>query len=235
MVPVHTLSGVEAAFVLANTGLAAPPCLPELRMYLGDDVTGVWERTEAAFGPDRPPPFWAFAWAGGQAVARYVLDHPETVAGRGVLDIAAGGGVVAVAAAVAGAATVTASDIDRLAIAAIGLNAEANGVTVEARLADLLDDPWRSAGDDVTVVLAGDVCYSREMTGRVLRLLDQAAERGATVLLGDPGRAYLPTDRLTALARYQVPVTHDLESTAVKHTTVWRPAGAGAAAGNHDR
>jgi predicted nicotinamide N-methyase len=212
------------AFILANTRLCAPSCLPELRMYLASDVTEVWERTEAVFGPDRPPPFWAFAWAGGQALARYVLDHPEVVAGRRVLDIASGGGAAAVAAAVGGAAAVTASDIDRLAVEAIGLNAAANGVVVEARCADLLDDPVGSAADAPTVVLAGDVCYSREMTGRVLRLLDRAGRSGATVLLGDPGRAYLPTDRLTAVASYRVPVPRDLESVEVKHTTVWRPA-----------
>ncbi len=210
----------DAAFVRANARLGAPPCVPELRLYLADDVTGLWTRTEAAYGAGQAPPFWAFAWAGGQAVARYLLDHPGVVAGRSVLDVASGGGVVAVAAAVAGAVSVTATDVDRLATTAIALNAEANGVAVTPRLADVLDGD----GDGFEIVLAGDVWYSREMATRVTRMLGRASARGAAVLVGDPGRAYLPRELFEPAAAYDVPVPWDLESTAVKRTTVWRPA-----------
>jgi predicted nicotinamide N-methyase len=205
-------------FVRANTRLAPVPHVPEIRLYCADEAIELWERTESAAGrTGLAPPFWAFAWAGGQALARYVLDHPALVAGRRVLDFAAGSGLVAVAAALAGAASVTAAEIDPLAVAAARLNAEANRVTVTAVLRDLCDDD--GAGFDV--VLAGDVCYSRPMVDRVLPFLDRARAHGALVLLGDPGRAYLPQRRLRRLHRADVPVIRSLEDADTKLTTVW--------------
>ncbi|WP_433089731.1 class I SAM-dependent methyltransferase [Dactylosporangium sp. CA-052675] len=207
---------MTAQFVLDNTTLGPVPLTPEIRLRLADEAIELWERTESDQGAQMPPPFWAFAWAGGQALARYVLDHPDLLAGRGVLDLAAGSGLVAIAAMKAGAASVTAVEIDELAVAAIGINAEANGVAVTPLLADVLGrDP------DAEVVLAGDVFYSREMTRRMLDYLRRAARGGATVLVGDPGRAYLPREHLTLLAEYDVPVPQTLEDAPVKRTTVW--------------
>jgi predicted nicotinamide N-methyase len=203
-------------FVLANTRLAAVPLAPEVHLRLADEAIELWERTESDQGAQLPPPFWAFAWAGGQALARYVLDHPELVRGRDVLDLAAGSGLVAIAAMKAGAARVTAVEIDPLAVAAIDVNAAANGVAVTALLGDVLEQDPAEA-----VVLAGDVFYSREMTRRMLGYLRRAAGRGATVLVGDPGRAYLPREHLTLRAEYDVPVPQTLEDAPVKRTTVW--------------
>ncbi|MFJ6217342.1 class I SAM-dependent methyltransferase [Streptomyces sp. NPDC092296] len=207
-----------AEFVRAHTRLAPAPYVPEVRLHQADEAIGLWERTEQYGGVRMPPPFWAFAWAGGQALARHVLDRPQTVAGRTVLDLASGSGLVAVAAALAGAAAVTASDIDGFAAAATELNAAANGVAVASRLGDLLDGD----GAGAEVVLAGDVFYERPMAERVLPFLERARDRGALVLVGDPGRAYLPRDRFEALSVHDVPVVADLEDRAVKATTVWR-------------
>ena len=219
-----------AAFIRANTRLVSPPCLPEVRLHLADDAIGLWERIEARLGgAARPPPFWAFAWAGGQALARYVLDHPEVVEGHQVLDLASGCGVAAIAAGLSGAAGVTASEIDRLAVAAIELNTRANGVAVPV-IGDVLDGD----GGGAEVVLAGDVFYQRAMAQRVAAFLGRARRRGAGVLIGDPGRTYLPRAGLVALARYPVPVTRALEDTDVKQTTVWElamPAGAQCSSG----
>lgn len=213
-----------AAFVRRTTVLGHAPLVPEIRLHLADDAIAVWELTEAALGRSGvDPPFWAFAWAGGQALARHVLDHPDLVAGRRVLDLAAGGGLVAVAAARAGAAEVIANDVDVHAVAAVQLNAAANGVTVDTTSADLLADP--EGGPDVDVVLAGDVCYERPMTSRVLPWLRHRAAGGALVLLGDPGRAYLPRDELVAVATYDVPVPPSLEGVDHKPTGVWRLRG----------
>ena len=212
-------------FVRAHTCLGAPPYVPELRLWLAEDAFTLWEQTERELGrTELPPPFWAFAWAGGQALARHVLDHPHLVAGRRVLDLAAGSGLVAVAAARAGAAAVTAAEVDPLAVAAIGLNARANGVAVTALLADLLADllAEQLPGPGPEVVLAGDVFYERSMAERVLRFLDRARGAGASVLVGDPGRTYLPRDRLRAVATCQVPVPAALEDAEVKQATVWR-------------
>ncbi|WP_433604284.1 class I SAM-dependent methyltransferase [Dactylosporangium sp. CA-139114] len=207
---------MTAQFVLDNTTLGPVPLTPEIRLRLADEAIELWERTESDQGAQMPPPFWAFAWAGGQALARYVLDHPDLLAGRSVLDLAAGSGLVAIAAMKAGAASVTAVEIDELAVAAIGINAEANGVAVTPLLADVLE-----RNPDAEVVLAGDVFYSREMTRRMLDYLRRAARGGATVLVGDPGRAYLPREHLTLLAEYDVPVPQTLEDAPVKRTTVW--------------
>ncbi|MFC5994898.1 class I SAM-dependent methyltransferase [Pseudonocardia hispaniensis] len=205
-------------FVRAHTRLAAPPLVPEITVHLADDIVALWERMEAELGRSGlAPPFWAAAWAGGQALARYVLDMPALVAGRAVLDLASGCGIVAIAAAAAGAARVTAVEIDEHAVAAIGLNTAANGVAVDRVLGDVLDE----ASTDAEVVLAGDVCYDRTMTQRVLPYLARARAGGSDVLLGDPGRAYLPTDRLAALAAYDVPVP-EMEGADSRRTTVWR-------------
>ena len=204
-------------FVRANTRLAPVPFLPELLLYQAEEPIELWERTEAA-GAEQPPPFWAFAWAGGQALARHVLDEPELVSGRAVLDLATGSGLVAVAAARAGARTVTANDIDPLSLAAAEANAEANGVPIRLVEGDLLGGGYPEAD----VILAGDVFYSREMTGRVLPFLRRAAGRGALVLVGDPGRAYLPTDGMVRRATYEVPVLESLESVPVRRTSVWQ-------------
>jgi len=211
---------VSTDFVRANTRLAPVPFLPELVLHQAEEPITLWERTEAA-GVERPPPFWAFAWAGGQALARYVLDDPELVSGRAVLDLATGSGLVAVAAARAGARTVTANDIDPLSLVAARANAAANGVPVRLVEGDLLAGGFPEAD----VVLAGDVFYSREMAGRVLPFLRRAADRGALVLVGDPGRAYLPTDGMIHRATYEVPVLESLESVPVRRTSVWQVDG----------
>ncbi|MDH6574660.1 50S ribosomal protein L11 methyltransferase [Kitasatospora sp. MAP5-34] len=209
----------DTAFVQEETNLALVPFVPEVRLYMADDAIALWETTEAARGEiGLPPPFWAFAWAGGVAVARYVLDHPQSVAGRTVLDLAAGSGLVGIAAAMRGAKSVRAAEIDAYAVAAIGVNAEANGVRVDAAVEDLLDGD----GAPAEVVLAGDVFYERAMAARFLPFLERALARGARVIVGDPGRAYLPRERFTALVAYDVPVVADLEDTALKTTTVWQ-------------
>jgi predicted nicotinamide N-methyase len=202
-------------FVRAHTVLAPVPFVPEVSLFQAEDPIALWEATESA-GTPQPPPFWAFAWAGGQALARHILDDPDLVAGRSVLDLATGSGLVAVAAARAGAGPVTANDIDPLSLAAAEANAKANGVRVTTVEADLLD-----SDDRYGVVLAGDVFYSREMAGRVLPFLRRAAGRGSLVLVGDPGRAYLP-EGLIHRAVYDVPVIEELESMPIRRTTVWQ-------------
>ncbi|MCP2257596.1 putative nicotinamide N-methyase [Streptoalloteichus tenebrarius] len=214
-----TTSRAAAEFVRANTTVGAPPLVPEVRVHLAEDAIALWEATERECGRSGlPPPFWAFAWAGGQALARYVLDHPELVRGRRVLDLASGCGLVAVAAALVGAAEVTANDVDTWAEAAIGLNAEVNGVSVRVVLADVLGGDAGGA----QVVLAGDVFYDRAMAARVLPFLERARAAGAEVVVGDPGRAHLPRDRFVEVARYGVPVPRDLEGVDVKPTRVLR-------------
>ena len=213
-----------AAFIRANTTLGTPPLLPEIRIYLARDAIELWERTEQqaaepdAAKPELPPPFWAFPWADGQALARYLLDHPGQAGGRTVLDFAAGSGLVAIAAARAGAAAVRAAETDPLAIAAIALNARVNRVEVDAALADLLDGP----APEVDLLLAGDVFYERAFATRLLPWLARARAARVEVLVGDPGRTYLPKDRCIEVAAYEVPVPRALEDADVKHTTVWQ-------------
>jgi predicted nicotinamide N-methyase len=208
-----------AAFVLANTRLMTPPLVPEITLHLAPEPIALWERTERDTGEaGLPPPFWAFPWAGGQVLARYLLDHPGCTAGRTVLDLAAGSGLVAIAAAKAGAAAVTPSETDPLACAAIELNSAANSVTLEATLGDVLGGV--AAGNDL--VLVGDGFYERLMAERLLPFLERAHASGAVVLVGDPGRAYLPRDRFEAVASYDVPVSPVLEDADVKRSTVWR-------------
>jgi predicted nicotinamide N-methyase len=212
------------AFVRATTHLDAPPFVPEIRLRLADDIVGLWEKLEADLGVSgTAPPFWAFAWAGGQALARYVLDHADLVRGRTVFDFASGSGLVAVAAVLAGASSAVANEIDRFAGAAIALNAEANGVRLTADLADALADA--GAGVDADVILAGDVFYDRDMADAVRPFLDRAHARGATVLVGDPGRHYLPRHGLRRLDSYDVPVPVDLEGMRVRRTAVWQLTG----------
>jgi predicted nicotinamide N-methyase len=196
--------------------LVPVPFVPEVRLHLAEDAIVLWARLEASAGSQLEPPFWASAWAGGQGVARYVLDHREAVAGRRVLDLASGSGLVAIAAALAGAAAVTANDIDPYALAAVAWNARVNGVTVTGSVGDLLDGD----GADAEVVLAGDVFYNRTMAARMLAFLERAAARGADVLVGDPGRAYLPHDRLATLASYPVESPGALEDAQLDRTSV---------------
>jgi len=208
-----------AAFIAANTRLQAVPHAPEISLWLADEVTPIWRLTEEELGEmGLPPPFWAFAWAGGQALARWLLDHPHEVAGKRVLDFAAGSGLVGIAAMQAGAASVLCADIDPFCGAAVAINAAANAVALDFTAADLLDGP----PPDVDVICAGDVCYEGPMTELVLAWLGAAAKaNGARVLIGDPGRTYFPKAGLEFLAEYQVPTTRELEDFAVKRTSVW--------------
>lgn len=207
------------AFILENTRPQRPPHTPELVLHLADEITPIWRLTEEALaGIGLPPPFWAFAWAGGQALARYVLDHPMEVAGKAVVDFASGSGIVGLAAARAGAARVLAADIDPFCGAALSVNAEANGVAVEFTGADLLEAP---APAWAQVILAGDICYEKPLADRVMAWLGAAREAGARVLIGDPGRSYFPRQGLVKLAEYQVPTTRELEDMEVKRTAVW--------------
>jgi predicted nicotinamide N-methyase len=206
-------------FILANTRAQAPPHTPELSLHLADEITPIWKLTEEALAEiGLPPPFWAVAWAGGQALARYILDNPEVVAGKRVIDFASGSGIVAIAAAKAGAKDVLAADIDPYCAAALSLNARANGVACEATDADLLDAP---APAWAQVILAGDICYEKPLAERVMAWLTAARAAGAVVLIGDPGRSYFPRTGLTKLAEYQVPTTRELEDFEVKKTAVW--------------
>ena len=204
-------------FILANTGLQTPPHVPEINLHLADEAHDLWHKTEEELATiGLPPPFWAFAWAGGQGVARHILDHPETVFGKTVLDFASGSGLVAIAAMKSGAKSVLASDIDPFALPAIKINAAANNVTITPTLNDLID---QDHGWDV--VLAGDVFYEKPLADRLIPWFSKLAERGARIIVGDPGRAYLPKGRLEQLAVYTVPVTRALEDAEVKRTTVW--------------
>jgi predicted nicotinamide N-methyase len=206
-------------FVRRNTEIMRPPLVPEIALHLATQMTPIWLATEEELARGAvPPPFWAFAWAGGQALARYLLDHPDMVAGREVLDIGSGSGIVAIAAAKAGAARVVAAEIDPFAVAAIALNAAMNGVTLTVESRDLLNRA--AAGWDVA--LAGDICYEEPMSSRATALLRRIAARGRLALLGDPGRSYLPRDGLVELARYEVPTTRDLEDREAREAVVWQ-------------
>lgn len=212
-------AGDAARFVRANTVIAAPPLVPEIRLHLASEITPLWHASEAMLArAGLPPPYWAFAWAGGQALARHVIDHPELVRGEAVLDLGSGSGLVALAAARVGAAHVTAAEIDPIAGSAIALNAALNGVAVEIETADVIDGPaegWR-------IVLAGDLCYEQPLAERLVRWVTALAAAGATVLLGDPGRTYLPRTGLQEVARYDVPTPLDLEDRTMRESVVWR-------------
>src|SRR6202795_739350 len=206
-------------FVRRNTAIATPPLVPEIRLHLASKITPIWLASEESLARGNvPPPFWAFAWAGGQAIARYLIDHPQTVAGREVLDIGSGSGIVAIAAAKAGAARVVAAEIDHFAAAAIALNAALNGVTIAVETRDLLDRAAAGWG----VALAGDICYEEPMSSRAMTLLRRIAARGRLALLGDPGRAYLPREGLVERARYAVPTSRELEDRDEREGVVWQ-------------
>jgi predicted nicotinamide N-methyase len=208
-----------ADFIRGNAIVAAPSLLPELGIYLATEITPIWQASEDLLAAGNvPPPYWAFAWAGGQALARYLLDNPEIVAGREVLDIGSGSGIVAIAAAKSGASRVVAADIDPFAAAAIALNASLNGAAVTVETRDLLDRGPAGWG----VALAGDICYEEPMSSRALALLRRIAARGRLALLGDPGRAYLPKSGLTELARYTVPTSRELEAKEISEGVVWQ-------------
>jgi predicted nicotinamide N-methyase len=202
------------------TELRRVPLVPEICLHQAGEPVSVWQRMEQVTGrTGLDPPFWAFAWAGGQAMARYLLDHPETAAGRQVIDLASGSGLVAIAAARAGAAAVTAYDVDPVAAAAIAMNAAANHVVVRAVCADILDGD--DLPDGVDLMLVADAFYERDLASRVMRFLGRAHASGIAVLVGDLGRVYLPRDRLSPLAAYDVPGLGALEDRDVKRTTVW--------------
>ena len=205
-------------FILDNTCLLSPPHVPELQLHLATEVHDLWLKTESELEEiGLPPPFWAFAWAGGQGLARHVLDHPQLVRGRRVVDFASGSGLVAIAAKLAGAAEVLASDIDPWTEHAIRLNAAANGVEIAFSGEDLIGRAL-----DADLLLAGDVFYDKAFAGALVPWFDALVRAGVEILAGDPGRSYLPREKLEPLATYEVPVTRVLEDSEVKRTTVFR-------------
>jgi predicted nicotinamide N-methyase len=202
-------------FIRANTELLSPPLVPEVRLHLATEIMPLWRKSEEeleAMGV--PPPYWAFAWAGGQALARYVLDNTQTVRGKRVLDFGSGSGLVGMAAAMAGAASVLSADIDRYAEAAIELNARANGVAIATTTDDII-----GTSGDWDIILIGDMCYERPLAERLLAWL---RDNGAEALLGDPGRSYFPKTDVEQLALYNVQVTRDLEDREIRETGVYR-------------
>lgn len=215
------MSGDLDAFIAAQTNVSAAPLVPEIRLHLASEVTPLWHATEQTLERDNlPPPYWAFVWPGGQALSRYVLDHPDSVRGRRVLDFAAGCGIAALAALKAGASAVSAAEIDHVAAAAMTLNARLNKMTVEVIGHDLtgtIDDAARRWD----VVLAGDVFYERPMAERVEPWLRGLARRGVRVLVADPGRAYIPKSGLAEIGRYTVPTSRDLEDRESRETVVY--------------
>jgi predicted nicotinamide N-methyase len=202
-------------FIRANAELMSPPLVPEIRLYLATEVVPLWRRTEEELEQmGVTPPYWAFAWAGGQALARYILDHPDAVRGKSVLDFGAGSGLVALAAAKAGAANVLAADIDKFSVAAIIANAEANKLAVATTADDII-----GSGQAFDVILVGDMCYERPLAERLMTWLKN---RDAVILLGDPGRSYFPKQGLERLAIYNVAVTRELEDREIRETGVWK-------------
>jgi predicted nicotinamide N-methyase len=209
----------RAGFILANTRLLTPPLVPEIRLHLAEESLPIWRKTEEELGEmGLPPPYWAFAWAGGQALARYILDNAVELSGKHVLDIGAGSGIAAIAAAKAGASDVAAADIDALAVAAMDLNAAANNVAISATTDDWLnlDAPQ---GD---IILVGDLFYERELAEQVMSFIRRKAAEGSRVLVGDPRRSYFPKDAFAAIAHYDVPVTRELEDAEIKRAAVWQ-------------
>jgi predicted nicotinamide N-methyase len=207
------------AFIRANTRLRPVPLAPEISLYVADEAVPLWHKTEEEIGEaGLPPPFWAFAWAGGQALARHILDHPALVRGKSVLDLASGSGLVGIAAMKAGATAVTVADIDAFARAAAKLNAAHNQVHVSVTEDDLLLGENLRSWD---IILAGDIFYERDTAQRAFDFLQRHTGNGATVFIGDPGRSYLPRDKLRRIADYSVPVTRELEDMEIKQTAVW--------------
>jgi predicted nicotinamide N-methyase len=211
----------EAQFIRANTRVLPVPMVPEIRLHLAAESLPMWQKTEEELGRmNVPPPWWAFAWAGGQALARYVLDNPRAAAAKAVLDLGAGSGLGAIAAVKAGGASVLAADTDPFALAAMALNAEANAVAFQTTGADLLAGPPGGYG----LVLVGDLFYEQPLAERALAFLEGVREQGADVLVGDPQRSYFPKARFSRIAEYSVPVTRDLEDMEIKRTAVWQLA-----------
>jgi predicted nicotinamide N-methyase len=208
-------------FIARNTALETPAMVPEFKLWLATEYVPIWQATEAWLEEQNvDPPYWAFCWPGGQAVARYLLDHPTLVEGKRVIDFAAGSGVSSMAAARAGAAAVVANDIDELSLIAARLNAMANGLAIETSSEDWLAGP--EGAPEADVVIAGDVCYEREMSVRALAWLRTHAAKGRLVLLGDPGRNYFSAQGLEELARYEIPTSLQLENRGMRETVVWR-------------
>jgi predicted nicotinamide N-methyase len=219
--PIKTAASHEThdAFIRENTRLLSPPLVPEIKLHLAEESVPIWLKTEEELGEiNVPPPYWAFAWAGGQALARFLLDHPTCCAGHNVIDLGSGSGMTAIAAAMTGATSVLATDIDMFALAACRINAAANAVQFTTTSNDLLAAPPAPAG----VILVGDLFYEKTLADRVLAYIDAAKTNGAAVYIGDPQRNYFPRDRFTLLASYQVPVTRELEDSEIKKTAVWR-------------
>ncbi|MCT4655654.1 MAG: methyltransferase [Cohaesibacter sp.] len=212
-------------FILDHTTLLPVPLTPDISLHMADDQTPLWRMGEEDLEDlGLPSPFWAFAWAGGQALARYCLDNPSLTSGKSVLDFASGSGLVAIAAALGGARSVLATDIDPFSVEAIQINASSNGVTLEASTENLLTETAIKAlcANPPDLFLAGDVFYDEDMTRAVLALLEPLAQGGTQILVGDPNRSYLPLERLELLATYEVPVTRELEDFEIRSTKVWR-------------
>lgn len=206
-------------FIRRETTVKPVPHAEEIRLHVADEAMDLWQKTEEDLGElGLDPPFWAFAWAGGQGLARYVLDTPSLVAGKNAIDFACGSGLVGIAAMLAGAKSCRAVDIDPFAIAAAGLNADLNGVRLDLEIADLT----RQATPSADIVFCGDVFYDRPLADAVIGFLDRLLAAGITVLVGDPGRSYLPKARLTELGVYEVPVVGALEDYEIKKTAVYR-------------
>jgi predicted nicotinamide N-methyase len=205
-------------FIRSNTAILAPPLVPEVSLHLASEAVPLWQKTEEELGEiGLPPPFWAFAWAGGQALSRYILDRRETVRGLRIVDLASGSGLVAIAAMKAGAANALAADIDEFSATAIALNATLNNVALAITTDDLLASP----PPDCDAILVGDLFYEQSLAARLLEWLKLARHQGTHVLIGDPGRSYLPKQQLTQIAAYSVPVTRDLEDAEIKQGAVW--------------
>lgn len=207
----------RAAFIRAETALMPVAFCPEISLHLAQESIPLWQRTEEELSQvGLPPPFWAFAWAGGQALSRYLLDNPGIVRGRDVLDFASGSGLVAIAALKAGARSALCADIDPFAAEVTLLNATANGVRLSVTSLDQIDSV-----PDADLILAGDIAYERDLSGRVFSWLLRLRDVGKTVLIGDPGRTYLPREQLVSLASYDIPVTRELEDAELKRASVW--------------
>lgn len=206
-------------FIRDNTKLLSPPLVPEIKLHLAEESLPIWQKTEEELGEmNVPPPYWAFAWAGGQALARYLLDNPSIAGDETVLDLGSGSGLTAIAARMAGAQSALATDVDGVALIAVGMNAGANNVVIEITAEDVLDGGPGAAG----LVLAGDLFYERALSTRMLTFIDACTKAGAVVLVGDPQRSYFPRDRFEAVAEYRVPVTRELEDAEIKNAAVWR-------------
>lgn len=218
MKPPHVTSDWRT-FIRDNTKLLSPPLVPKIKLHLAEESLPIWQKTEEELGEmNIPPPYWAFAWAGGQALARYLLDNPAVSADKRVLDLGSGSGLTAIAARMAGAQSALATDVDEVALVAVAMNATANGLDVETTATDLLDGGPGAAG----LVLAGDLFYERALATRMLTFIDACTKAGAVVLVGDPQRSYFPRERFEAVAEYRVPVTRELEDAEIKNAAVWR-------------